>query len=117
MLETRANSTLKATYGIADLAQHPFTEITYWHDPKESTPLKRETLRWAQISNRRVCDKVFHEHGRSLKPDLITGQWNHIGNFNQVNGDERCAVPADLWGKDETYLWYSTGGAACATDI
>jgi len=117
LAERHSADELKATYGIADVKQHPFSEMTYWHDPKESTPLKREMLRWAQISNKRVFDKVFHEYGRSLKPDLITGQWNHIGNFNQVNGDERCVVPADLWGKDETYLWYSTGGAACATDI
>jgi len=31
--------------------------------------------------------------------------------------DERCLLPADLWGKDEDYLWYSTGGAACYTDL
>jgi hypothetical protein len=108
---------LKTKFEIADVASQKFAEMAYWHDPKESTPLKREMLRWAQVSNKRVFDKVFHEYGRSLKPDLISGQWNHLGNFSQVNGDERCMVPADLWGKDETYLWYSTGGAACATDI
>jgi hypothetical protein len=108
---------LKSKFDIADVASHPFSEMAYWHDPKESTPLKREMLRWAQISNKRVFDKVFHEYGRSLKPDLISAQWNHLGNFGQIAGDERCLIPAELWGKDETYLWYSTGGAACATDI
>jgi hypothetical protein len=115
--ERHSAEELKSKFDIADVASHPFAEMAYWHAPKESTPLKREMLRWAQISNKRVFDKVFHEYGRSLKPDLISGQWNHLGNFSQIAGDERCLIPADLWGKDETYLWYSTGGAACATDI
>lgn len=115
--ERHSAEALKSQFNIDDLAGHQFSEMAYWHDPKESTPLKREMLRWAQISNKRVFDKVFHEYGRSLKPELISAQWNHLGNFGQIAGDERCLIPADLWGKDETYLWYSTGGAACATDI
>jgi hypothetical protein len=115
--ERHSTEELKSKFEIGDVASHQFSEMAYWHDPKESTPLKREMLRWAQISNKRVFDKVFHEYGRSLKPDLISGQWNHLGNFGQIAGDERCLIPADLWGEGETYLWYSTGGAACATDI
>ena len=34
-----------------------------------------------------------------------------------IAGDERCVLPAELWGKGEDYLWYSTGAAACATDL
>ncbi len=26
-------------------------------------------------------------------------------------------LPSELWGRDEDYLWYSTGGAACFTDL
>jgi hypothetical protein len=26
-------------------------------------------------------------------------------------------LPAELWGKDEDYLWYSTGSAAYYTDL
>ena len=115
--ERHSAEELKSKFEIADIAKHQFSEMAYWHDPKERTPLKLEMLRWAQISNKRVFDKVFHEYGRSLKPDLISAQWNHLGNFGQISGDERCLLPADLWGKDESYLWYSTGGAACATDI
>ena len=48
---------------------------------------------------------------------LITAQWNHLGYFSQIAGDERCLIPAELWGKDESYLWYSTGAAACYTDL
>ncbi len=108
---------LKARFEIEDLSSHRFSELVFWHDPKQSTPLRREMLRFSQISNKRVFDEVFHRYGRSLKPDLITAQWNHLGNFGQINSDERCMLPADLWGTDETYLWYSTGGAAYFTDL
>lgn len=108
---------LKTQFAIENLDQHKFTEIVSWHDPKESTPLRREMLRFSQISNKQVFDEVFIKYGRSLKKDLIAAQWNHIGNLHQISGDERCLLPADLWGKDEDYLWYSTGGAACYTDL
>jgi hypothetical protein len=74
-------------------------------------------LRFSQISNKAVFDEVFVRYGRSLKPDLIVAQWNHLGNFSQIEGDERCLLPAELWGRDETYLWYSTGGLANYTDL
>ncbi|HAA60525.1 MAG TPA: hypothetical protein DCE39_06305 [Planctomycetaceae bacterium] len=103
--------------GIDDVAGHRFDEIVSWHDPATSTPLRREMLRWSQISNKQVFDEVFHRYGRSLKPDLVTAQWNHLGNFGQISGDERCLLPGELWGRDETYLWYSTGAAAFFTDL
>jgi hypothetical protein len=108
---------LKSQFAIDDLNAHTFTEIIGWHDPKESTPLRREMLRWSQITCKECFDEVFVKHGRSIKPDLIVGQWNHLGNFGQINGDERCMLPTELWGKDEDYLWYSTGGAAFYTDL
>jgi len=108
---------LKSKLGIDDLAKHKFTELVAWHDPKETTPLRLEMLRFSQLSNKRVFDEVFVKYGRSLKPDLIVAQWNHLGNFNQVSGDERSMLPADVWGRDETYLWYSTGAAAHYSDL
>lgn len=108
---------LRERFGIADLAAHKFSEIVAWHDPKESTPLRREMLRFSQIGTKRAFDEVFIEYGRSLKPDLLVAQWNHLGDFNQINGDERCLLPAELWGKGEDYLWYSTGAAAYFTDL
>jgi hypothetical protein len=108
---------LAERFSITDLKGHKFTAIVGWHDPKESTPLKREMLRWSQITCKEAFDEVFTKYGRSLKPDLITAQWNHLGDFGQINGDERCLLPSELWGKDETYLWYSTGGAAYFTDL
>lgn len=104
-------------FGIQDLKTHQFDEMAYWHKPEESTPLRREMLRWAQISNKRVYDEVFVKYGRSLKPDLIVAQWNHLSNFSQIRGDERCLLPVDLWGRDEDYLWYSMGASGHYSDL
>ena len=108
---------LRDRFQIADLEQHEFPEIVAWHDPKESTPLRREMLRFSQIATKRAFDEVFLEYGRSLKPDLIAAQWDHIGDMSPIAGDERCLLPAELWGRGEDYLWYSTGGAAFFTDL
>lgn len=107
---------LAQRFAITNLATHQFDEIVAWHDPSKSTPLRREMLRFSQIANKKAFDEVFVQFGRSLKPDLIVAQWNHLGEFSQISGDERCLLPGDLWGQDEDYLWYSTGGSP-ATDI
>jgi hypothetical protein len=62
-------------------------------------------------------DEVFVAYCKKLKPGFLVAQWNHLGDFGQISGDERCMLPADKWGRDEDYLWYSTGGAACFTDL
>src|SRR5262245_24985734 len=108
---------LREQFGIADLKTHRFAEIVGWHDPRESTPLRREMLRFSQVSTKRAFDEVFLKHGRSVKPDLIVAMWGHLGDFGQIRGDERCLLPAELWGRGEDYLWYSTGAAACFTDL
>lgn len=108
---------LRTNFGIENLPKHKFTEIVSWHDPSESSPLRREMLRFSQISNKQVFDEVFVNYGRSIKKDLIVAQWNHLGNFHQISGDERCLLPAEIWGKGEDYLWYSTGDAAYYTDL
>lgn len=108
---------LQERFGIEDLSRYEFEELVSWHDPAQSTPLRREMLRFSQMSNKQVFDEVFIRYGRSIKPDLIVAQWNHLGDFTQLNGDERCLLPADHWGRDENYLWYSTGGSAYYTDL
>ncbi len=108
---------LKKQFEIDNLDKHKFTEIGGWHNPKESTPFKREMLRFSQISCKDAFDEVFVKYGRSLKKDLILAQWNHLGNFSAINGDERCMLPKELWGKDEDYAWYSTGDHASYTDF
>ena len=37
-------------FAIKDVATHKFTEIVGWHNPKESTPLRREMLKFSQIA-------------------------------------------------------------------
>ncbi len=96
---------------------HKFPEIVGWHDPMASTPLRLEMLRWSQISQKAAFDDVFVKYAKSLKPGFLVAQWNHLGDFGQISGDERCLLPKELWGKDEDYLWYSTGGAANFTDL
>jgi hypothetical protein len=108
---------LREKFGIAELSSHRFEEIVSWHAPSETSPLRLEMLRFSQISNKQAFDEVFVRYGRELKEDLIVAQWNHLGDFGQISGDERCMLPADLWGRDESYLWYSTGGAANFTDL
>jgi hypothetical protein len=108
---------LRERFGITDLAGQQFSEIVAWHDPQASTPLRREMLRFSQIGTKRAFDEVFITYGRSLKPNLILAQWDHLGDFGQINGDERCLLPAELWSKGEDYLWYSTGAAAYFTDL
>src|SRR6185503_2712321 len=108
---------LQTQFAITNLTNHQFTELVSWHDAAKSSPLRREMLRFSQISNKEVFDEVFIRYGRSLKPGLLVAQWNHLGDFSQVSGDERCLLPADLWGRDEDYLWYSLGGSANFTDL
>ncbi len=108
---------LKEQFAIADLKAHAFAEIPSWHNPKETSPYKLAALKWTQLSLKAAFDDVFITHGRKLKPDLLVAQWNHLGGFNQINGDERCLLPGDVWGRGESYLWYSTGNAASQTDL
>lgn len=108
---------LRERLGITDLPTHKFTEIPSWHDPKQTNPYRMAALRWTQLALKDAFDDVLLRYGRSLKSDLLVAQWNHLGAFNQINGDERCALPANIWGRDEDYLWYSTGNAASQTDL
>lgn len=108
---------LAANFAIADLETHVFDEIVAWHKPEESTPLRREMLRFSQIANKRAFDEVLVQYGRSLKPDLIVAQWDHLSFFSQISGDERCLLPAEMWGRGEDYLWYSAGASGNYTDL
>jgi hypothetical protein len=117
MSERFTKEQLQKQFSISDIKTHVFPEIVAWHSPAESTPLRREMLRFSQIANKRAYDDVFVDYARKLKPGLILGQWNHLGDFNQVSGDERCLLPAEMWARGEDYAWYSTGDSACYTDL
>src|SRR5262249_28619959 len=59
---------LRQRFGTEDLNRHVFKEIVGWHDPKQSTPLRREMLRFSQTSTKRAFDEVLVKYGKSLKP-------------------------------------------------
>ncbi len=117
LIDRHTPAAMQANFGINNISTHKFPEIVGWHDPKESTPLRREMLRWSQVSQKEAFDEVFVKYAKTLKPGFLVAQWNHLGDFSQINGDERCLLPKKLWGEDEDYLWYSTGGAANFTDL
>ncbi|NIP98975.1 MAG: hypothetical protein GWO24_38495, partial [Akkermansiaceae bacterium] len=49
---------LQRRFGIADLETHRFDKIVSWHPPEESSPLFLEMLRFSQVSNKEVFDRV-----------------------------------------------------------
>ena len=104
---------LRRRFGIEDLEAHEFSEIVSRHPPSETTPLRLEMQLFSDLVNKEAFDEVFHQYGRSLKPDLITSVWGHssqdFGNPPTGNNDERMMLPSELWGKDESYLWYCLG--------
>ena len=94
---------LKKRFHISDLDTHVFDEIVSWHEPAQSTPFRREMLRFSQIANKKAFDEVFIKFGKSIKPDLIVGQWNHLGDFGQISGDNRTDP-----GRQRTACWSCT---------
>ena len=85
-LRVRFSDAELRSLGIDDLADHEFTEIGAWHDPDQSTTLRREALRFSQLANKRVFDEVFIRYGRQLKPNFLVAQWNHLGDFAEYFG-------------------------------
>lgn len=118
--ERYSGKELKQVFGIENLETHHFDSINGFFEPKEFTPYKLECLRFSELSVKKMIDEVFIEYGRSLKPDLIVGVWDHIyrssfgpeqvpGTFAQLDADERCVLPSELWGRGEDFICYSIG--------
>ena len=76
------------------LATHKFDEIGRLARARRNRRRceAAEMLRLSQISNKQVFDEVFVDYGRSLKPDLIVAQWNHLGRLQP--DQRRRALPA-----------------------
>jgi hypothetical protein len=79
--------------------------------PGAPEPLRQRYLvRLEQAAARRrksAFDEVFIDYGRSLRPGLLAAQWYH--KYGMRVNDERAALPAELWARDEDYIWYSQG--------
>lgn len=104
---------IKKELGIKDLAHHTFqtipARIPGYPDVETATDLDFWAMRWAAEHFKEMYDEIFLEYGRSLDPDLIVAQWDHLGHVRPT--EERSFLPLELWGRGETYFWYS-GGAA-----
>jgi hypothetical protein len=108
---------LKSKLGIETLATHRFesipAQISGYPDPATATPLHWAAMRWAAENFQANFSEIFVDYGRTLKPDLIVAQWNHLSHVS--TGNERMFLPIDRWGKGEDYFWES-GGAAFVGD-
>jgi hypothetical protein len=111
---------LQAKFGIANLPTHHFATMDGWDAKGEASALSLEAVKFTQFTVWDCRREVFVEYGRTLKPDLLLGQWNHIyrgvdggvgpeGTFAQLDADERSVLPTELWAKDENWVWYSIG--------
>ena len=112
--------TLRKRFGIMDLDHYMFDTINGFYMPDEATPLSLEGLKFGQRMLYECEREVFIEYGRSLNRDLLLGQWNHLycwfgdpwhETFSQLNGDERCTLPDELWAHGEDWVMYSIGNS------
>lgn len=120
---------LRERFGITDLAKAALC-VNGPHREHDAAPkpLDLERMRFARASVKDFFDDVYVRHGRKLKPDLILSQWNHMAYFDELHldrghlppatrtnlahaiADERWGLPADVWGRDETFFWYCNWG-------
>ncbi|MBL8295890.1 MAG: hypothetical protein JNN08_28865 [Bryobacterales bacterium] len=101
---------LKARFGIADLAAHTFESIAGEIPgvPKAGAPaIDWEAMHWAARNFKQRWDELLIGHGRKRNPNLILGQWNHLGDVNA--GEERAFMPVEQFGRGENFFWYSGG--------
>lgn len=104
---------LQTRLGISDLETHVFptipARIPGYPESDAASELDWLAARWGAEHFKRMFDDIFLDYGRSLKKDLLVGQWNHLSHVSL--NEERAFLPLDLWGRGEDYFWYS-GGAA-----
>lgn len=105
--ERFANGELNALFGTADLTELEAITPQAGCPPELKQRFELEVQRAAQHRRKEAFDEVFVEYGCSLKPDLLLAQWYHKYNFRPH--DERSLLTADLWARDEDFIWYSQG--------
>jgi hypothetical protein len=101
------------TLGVENLASHTFSvipaKIPGYPDKETATDLDFLAMKWAAWNFKKCFDEIFLDYGRTLKPGLIVGQWNHLSHVSL--SEERMFLPLPSWHQGEDYFWYS-GGAA-----
>ncbi len=110
---------LEAQLGIADLSRHTFqhipAKIPGYPDPETAGEIEWLASQWAASNFKEGFDEVFIKYGRKLKPGLLVGQWNHLGNVGI--SEERMFLPLPGWNRDEDYFWYSGGASFVGNNL
>ena len=121
---------LKERFAVNDLSKHPLTCVVGMHRDPQTVPdaLVIEKQRFIKHQVKDFFDEIYIKHGRKLRPDFFVGQWNHMAYFDELHldrghlppstrtsfahaaADERWGLPADMWGRDESLIWYCNWG-------
>ena len=128
---------LNEQLGINNLAKYRLPAVYGHHRDHEHLPsaLELEGMKYARHAIKSAYDDVFVEFGRSMKPDLLLAQWNHMPYFDELHLDgghipvwdmttfghasanERWSLPIDVWGKGEDFYWYCNWGTCQNTQL
>jgi|GEM_PF-2250904 hypothetical protein len=128
---------LNEKLGINNLAKYQLPAVYGHHRDHEHLPsaLELEGMKYARHAIKSAYDDVFVDFGRSMKPDLLLAQWNHMPYFDELHLDgghipvwdmttfghasanERWSLPVDLWGKGEDFYWYCNWGTCQNTQL
>lgn len=120
---------LKDRFGLGDVAKANLCVVgSHKNHDMAPAPLVLEKMRFAHNAVKKSFDAVYTDYARSLKPDVILAQWNHMAyfdelhldrghlpistrtNFAHAQADERWGLPFDVWGKGESLFWYCNWG-------
>jgi len=100
---------MKRHFGITDIDRAKFEKIPGqtpgYPAEGEADPLTLASFQWSAMAYKAAWDEIFLGEGRGAKPDLILGQWDHLGNVGVT--EERGFLPIASFAKGENYLWYS----------
>lgn len=97
---------------IKNLAEHKFAVIPAQipgYPTQDASDLEWLAMEWGAEHFKQMYDDIFISYGRKIRPSLLVAQWNHLSHVSIK--EERMFLPRQLWGKDESYFWYS-GGAS-----
>jgi hypothetical protein len=106
---TFSQQEMERHFGIADIDRWKFEKIPGqtpgYPAEGEGDPLTLASFQWSAMAYKAAWDEIFLGEGRGAKPDLILGQWDHLGNVGVT--EERGFLPIASFAKGENYLWYS----------
>lgn len=106
---TFSQEEMKHHFGIEDIDHAKFEKIPGqtpgYPAEGEANPLTLASFQWSAMAYKAAWDEIFLGEGRGAKPDLILGQWDHLGNVGVT--EERGFLPIASYAKGENYLWYS----------